>query len=407
MKRIICILCFLFFLPAIEQIYAHSGRTDSSGGHNCSDTSISKGLCEGYHYHNGGNSSSTQTEAPAANINEKDCSDFATYEEVVDYWNKKGYSASNDPENLDGWGNGVVDDGIPCEPPSDYDKTKINNSKEQLVFKQEQVDRDNGKKEGYTQGKEDGYSGKQDNAEISSQSELYKEGYKEGYQAGFKEGENRITSEKSAVFEEGYELGKGKSVIQIPELYTSNPMLVNAFQEGFDKAVQEKTEAKKKEYRSQGYEEGLEDVHNPPSHLEDQLIQAYIEGYEEAQGELQEKYLSEGYEDAFTQLQYSIPNLGNEKFIMWYKEGFYSNTEVQKIREAAKELGESGGDYAVPSSYKKGEIIYKHFYQLGYDKYVEAQKEKKAATNTATTGIGLTVLMWLGRRFYVAKKMLR
>jgi len=29
----------------------HSGRTDSSGGHNCSDSSKRKGLCSGYHYH--------------------------------------------------------------------------------------------------------------------------------------------------------------------------------------------------------------------------------------------------------------------------------------------------------------------------------------------------------------------
>lgn len=37
---------------------AHSGRTDSSGGHNCSEKSQAKGLCTGYHYHNGGSSSS-------------------------------------------------------------------------------------------------------------------------------------------------------------------------------------------------------------------------------------------------------------------------------------------------------------------------------------------------------------
>jgi len=29
----------------------HSGGTDSNGGHNCSDASIRKGLCSGYHYH--------------------------------------------------------------------------------------------------------------------------------------------------------------------------------------------------------------------------------------------------------------------------------------------------------------------------------------------------------------------
>ena len=29
----------------------HSGRTDSNGGHRCSDKSKRKGLCTGYHYH--------------------------------------------------------------------------------------------------------------------------------------------------------------------------------------------------------------------------------------------------------------------------------------------------------------------------------------------------------------------
>nr|WP_246628097.1 stalk domain-containing protein [Paenibacillus oenotherae] len=33
---------------------AHSGRTDGNGGHNCSEKSRAKGLCTGYHYHNGG-----------------------------------------------------------------------------------------------------------------------------------------------------------------------------------------------------------------------------------------------------------------------------------------------------------------------------------------------------------------
>ena len=30
----------------------HSGRTDVYGGHKCSQKSINKGLCSGYHYHN-------------------------------------------------------------------------------------------------------------------------------------------------------------------------------------------------------------------------------------------------------------------------------------------------------------------------------------------------------------------
>lgn len=45
-------------------VSAHSGRTDSSGGHNCSAKSIAKGLCSGYHYHNGGYTSDTTYVSP-------------------------------------------------------------------------------------------------------------------------------------------------------------------------------------------------------------------------------------------------------------------------------------------------------------------------------------------------------
>ncbi|WP_141505214.1 YHYH domain-containing protein [Paenibacillus luteus] len=52
-------LLAVFILPSIST--AHSGRTDSSGGHNCSEKSIAKGLCTGYHYHNGGSSGSSSS----------------------------------------------------------------------------------------------------------------------------------------------------------------------------------------------------------------------------------------------------------------------------------------------------------------------------------------------------------
>jgi hypothetical protein len=94
-------LLFIFLFGTIAA--AHSGRTDSSGGHNCSDSSKAKGLCTGYHYHNGGGSTSGGTSSggttPIVNT-DKDCTDFATYDEMIAYWNSKGYSATNDPENF-------------------------------------------------------------------------------------------------------------------------------------------------------------------------------------------------------------------------------------------------------------------------------------------------------------------
>lgn len=51
MKKILLILPILFLFVA-SGVSAHSGRTDSSGGHNCN-----VGSCAGtYHYHNGGGS---------------------------------------------------------------------------------------------------------------------------------------------------------------------------------------------------------------------------------------------------------------------------------------------------------------------------------------------------------------
>ncbi|WP_456364384.1 LPXTG cell wall anchor domain-containing protein [Priestia aryabhattai] len=73
----------------------------------------------------GGIGTVATTASAESNGLDKDCSDFSSYDEVVNYWNSKGYSATNDPERLDGWGN-KVDDGIPCEAPAGYDTSKIN-----------------------------------------------------------------------------------------------------------------------------------------------------------------------------------------------------------------------------------------------------------------------------------------
>ncbi len=44
------VMVYILLLVSVSGVYAHSGRTDSSGGHNCN-----VGACAGtYHYHNGG-----------------------------------------------------------------------------------------------------------------------------------------------------------------------------------------------------------------------------------------------------------------------------------------------------------------------------------------------------------------
>ncbi|MEG0473699.1 MAG: copper amine oxidase N-terminal domain-containing protein [Solibacillus sp.] len=62
MKKVALLIMMLsLFLSPSLIADAHSGRTDSNGGHNCSEKSKAKGLCTGYHYHNGGSGSSSSS----------------------------------------------------------------------------------------------------------------------------------------------------------------------------------------------------------------------------------------------------------------------------------------------------------------------------------------------------------
>ncbi len=51
MKKVLIGLVAIILLTSYAS--AHGGRTDQYGGHNCSQKSIDRGLCSGYHYHNG------------------------------------------------------------------------------------------------------------------------------------------------------------------------------------------------------------------------------------------------------------------------------------------------------------------------------------------------------------------
>ncbi|MEC0238464.1 YHYH domain-containing protein [Paenibacillus dokdonensis] len=51
-KIIVMVISLAVLMGTASSVYAHSGRTDKNGGHNCSAKSKQKGLCTGYHYHN-------------------------------------------------------------------------------------------------------------------------------------------------------------------------------------------------------------------------------------------------------------------------------------------------------------------------------------------------------------------
>ena len=400
MKRI-CLLVILFLLlPSQDLVSAHSGRTDSSGGHNCSSKSQSKGLCTGYHSHNSGGSTSQSPSQSTKSSWDKDCSDFASYNEVVEYWNSKGYSKTNDPEKLDGWGN-AVDDGIPCEAPSGYDTAKINGSPAQIAHITAQKETAIGEKEGYAAGLRDGYQ-ENENSSATNGSEAYQSGYTSKYSDGFKEGSTKIEEEKKKANQTGFSLGQKQDQIKIPSDYTNINSLTAAFTEGFNRGVINRDKKKEAELHSRGYSDGKKDIKNDPKNVKESYLQAYRSGFNEGQQDLKQSYIDKGYLDAFTMLEYKQIDSENEKYITWYEEGFKSNTEVAEIEKFAYTMGLDGEKLAIPEEYLDSKEIFEHYFEIGSQEHEEIIR--KRTTQTAT-GLGLSIFAWFGRRFYVAKKM--
>lgn len=61
-------------------------------------------------------------------------------------------------------------------------------------------------------------------------------------------------------------------------------------------------------------------------------------------------------------------------------------------------MGLNEEKYEVPQKYLKAETVYKYHYGLG-------EQAAEDADDTRTTMFGLGIAAWLGRRFYVARKM--
>ncbi|MEK4010182.1 YHYH domain-containing protein [Peribacillus sp. FSL M8-0224] len=414
-KWIFCVPLFLitFILVFIFETdtYAHPGRTDSSGGHTCRTNCASWGLETGEYHTHGGSSesnssndssseSSTSSNSSASSDDswDKDCTDFSSYDEIVDYWNSKGYSKTNDPEKLDGWGN-AVDDGIPCEEPSGYDTAKINGSPAQIAEKAAVQDKTNGEKAGYTAGLGAGKKGVTSDS-TSKGSAAYQEGYTIGYDEGYQNGSEVLEKQKITANKEGYALGKKQDKLVVPQQYASINSLKSSFNEGFNKAIEEKDEEKKKDYIALGFKDGKADIMNEPKSVKPIFIDAYKQGYDQGQSELKKTYVKQGYDAVFKNVKYKTPKLKSQKYINWYKEGFKSNNKVKAIQDAAYNAGLNGDDYIVKAKYKHAEPIYKYYFEQGD----QERKEKNAASSGV---VAAGVLGWVGRRFYVAKKMLK
>jgi hypothetical protein len=58
--------------------------------------------------------------------------------------------------------------------------------------------------------------------------------------------------------------------------------------------------------------------------------------------------------------------------------------------------------YTLPEEYAHTEVVFKHYFQRGEEK----RKKQNAGDTAQAIGVdGLGIVGWLGRRYYVAEKM--
>jgi len=213
MKVSVFVAIVCLFLVLSQTANAHSGRTDSSGGHNCTSKSISKGLCSGYHYHNGGSSSG---------------------------------SSSNSSSN--------------SSTTTTIDYAAI-----------EKSDRIKGEKAGLSAGLSDGTEGKENNS-LPTGSLAYNEAYKAFYQEGYDQGNQKFELVKAQAYDAGSELGYQQDELVIAEVYQDNSLLSQSFENGFEASVAKRDAEKETEYITLGYEDGKKDISNEPKDVKSTLL---------------------------------------------------------------------------------------------------------------------------------------
>lgn len=398
-KYLILALNFVaLFILSVSTADAHSGRTDASGGHNCSQKSINKGLCTGYHNHNGGSSSGSVSAQPSYNPK-------VYYDNGYNGGYKKGYQmgydressvASSDDSNVDyaeGWTAGYqkgLEEGLAKIQKEEQD------AKEKL--------------DGAEKGTSDGVSAFSDGKKkdeygfATGSSEIYINAYKVAYSSAW-----GLASSKKVAYDKGYEQGISQDEVIIPNEFQKEPLNVE-FENGHKAGVDERDKQEKERYKSEGYKLGYEvlELAIPVDVKKDIYTNAFKKGYEEGLGKREDEITAEGFDYAFKELNYKDPNThkNNSKFLEWFIVGFNSNKVAEEIKEKAIELGKEKDEYYIPKKYKVNEDainLYDGLFEKGQK--IKAEKERKTRnTIIVSSAVGAPAI---GGLFFFMKRRKR
>jgi hypothetical protein len=394
MKKWSYLLALILVFSLHNNAEAHSGRTDSSGGHNCSPKSISKGLCTGYHYHNGGGSTNTAP-APAKPVYNPKVYYDSGYHAGYDKGHEMGYkkdssilsSNESNSDYVEGWSAGYqkgLEDGL----------AKIN--------KEEQDAKD--KKDGNEQGKKDGATsfsdGKNNNdfTYASGSSELYISSYKEAFASSW-----QLTKSSKESYDKGYEQGLSQDEIVIPINFQTD-ILKPEYENGHKAGVEERDKNEMAKYEKEGQTLGYEvkELAVNADIKKEIYIEAFKKGYEDGLQKREQEVVKEGYNFAFKQMKFeSSPYEGKEHFSEWFKKGYDSNDIAVEIKTKAIELGKENKEYTIPKKYKVNDdaiALYDKFFLKGQKIQEEIDRKNRNTLMTASVigvpAVGGGIYFW-------------
>lgn len=344
MKRKISILTIILTLFMTSFSFAHSGRTDSSGGHH--DYKNKSGLGP-YHYHCGGY---------PAHLHKYGICPYSSQSSMTTTTNTSTkYSTS-----------------------SQYEKQKA-------------------AKDGYNDGYKVGYGSK--SLSDCYYSGDYKSTYESNYSKGYEEGFSKLEREKEEAKTIAYETGlKGEASNNTYSNETLNAAYEKSYEEGYNQYL----EKEKEKYKQQGKEDGQND-REKQSFSEDinqEFVEVYNLAYESEQEILCNNYTNEGFKDAIQGIKSKDFTYENEKFARWYKDGYEKGgSELEQAKTDAYNKGYNKENFEVAEELQLAESELEKYYNEGLNK--KKSEEKKIATNV---GVGSILVGGTGFLVYRNKK---
>lgn len=322
---------------------AHSGRTDSSGGHR--DNKNVSGLGS-YHYHCGGNPAHLHTNG------------------VCPYKTSSNSSISSSNSNASNSSNKNNQNSINTE------KQKAN-------------------KLGYNKGYSDGYNS---NSFNDSTSEKYSTDYKEGYKSGYDKGVSDLNDKKEEVYNSAYKIGKNGLSNNNKE---TNKLLIEAYNNGYKAGYNEYLINSGEDFSLMGENDAIsfnDKIKFPPT-VNSSLVRDYNNAYDNKMREMESVIYKKGFETALSGQEYVIQNYEHNIEEEWYEKGFNAGLNgFIKEKKVAYNKGAKGEAYEVPTEYE----IVKEDIQKEYN---EGLKKRKKPIKVIL-GIGLLG----GSGYVVAKK---